>query len=48
VGYDAPSQDVSLVHYTIGGPYFPEYAGCEHAAAWFAEREAMLHAGTRK
>jgi hypothetical protein len=48
VGYDAPSDDVSLVHYTIGGPYFAEYAACEHADAWFSEREAMLHAGSRK
>lgn len=48
VGYDDLSNDVSLVHYTIGGPYFPQYARCEHAGAWFAEREAMLHAGSRK
>lgn len=48
VGYDAPTDEVSLVHYTIGGPYFPEYADCEHAGAWFAEREAMLHAGSSK
>ncbi len=48
VGYDNPSDDVSLVHYTIGGPYFPEYEDCEHAAAWFAERDAMLYAGVRK
>ena len=48
VGYDEPSDDVSLVHYTIGGPYFQEYADCEHAAAWFAEREAMLYAVARK
>lgn len=48
VGYDEPSDDVSLVHYTIGGPYFEAYARCEHAAAWFSERETMLHAGSRK
>lgn len=48
VGYDALSSDVSLVHYTIGGPYFAKYADCEHAGAWFKEREAMLHAGERK
>jgi len=45
VGYEAPCADVSLVHYTLGGPYFPEYAGCEHAEAWTKEREAMLFAG---
>jgi hypothetical protein len=46
VGYDAPRADVSLVHYTLGGPYFEAYRDCEHAAAWFSERDAMLHAGT--
>lgn len=45
VGYDAPRDDAALVHYTLGGPYFAEYAGCEYADAWFAERDAMLHAG---
>ncbi|MGE5522561.1 MAG: hypothetical protein ACM3SS_02520 [Rhodospirillaceae bacterium] len=45
VGYDAPRLDAALVHYTLGGPYFPEYAACEYAAEWFAERDAMLNAG---
>ena len=44
VGYDAPGAEVSLAHYTIGGPYFPEYADCELSAEWRAERENMLHA----
>lgn len=44
VGYDAPRADASLVHYTLGGPYFKEYSGCEYAQEWFAERDAMLHA----
>jgi hypothetical protein len=42
VGYDAPRRDASLVHFTIGGPYFEEYRECEYAAEWFAERDAML------
>lgn len=42
VGYDAPSPAAKLVHYTIGGPYFSEYRGCEHGDAWWEEREAML------
>jgi hypothetical protein len=42
VGYDASRADAGLVHYTLGGPYFPEYAGCEYAREWFAERDAML------
>ncbi len=42
VGYDPPRRDASLVHYTIGGPYFEAYRDCEYAAEWFAERDAML------
>jgi lipopolysaccharide biosynthesis glycosyltransferase len=44
VGYDAPRADAALVHYTLGGPYFAEYAACEYARQWFAERDAMLKA----
>ncbi|HWP00059.1 MAG TPA: glycosyltransferase [Methylococcus sp.] len=47
VGYDEPSEQVSLVHYTIGGPYFEEYRDCEHAETWFRERERMLHSDQR-
>ena len=48
VGYDALSSDVSLVHYTLGGPYFQEYADCEYADEWRVERDAMLYAGPRR
>lgn len=24
----------SLVHYTLGGPWFPEYADCEYSSEW--------------
>ncbi len=41
--YDPPNDDVSLIHYTIGGPYFYEYRDCEHADKWFAERDSMLY-----
>lgn len=47
VGYDAPRSDASLVHFTIGGPYFNETRDCEYAEEWFSEREAMLYAQTR-
>jgi hypothetical protein len=47
VGYDLPRSAVSLAHFTIGGPWFPEYEGCEYAKEWFAEREAMLSASRR-
>jgi hypothetical protein len=42
VGYYAHEPDVSLVHYTLGGPYFDEYRDCEYAAEWRAELERML------
>lgn len=45
VGFDAPRDDAALVHYTLGGPYFKEYSGCEYSKEWFSARDAMLHAG---
>ena len=47
VGYDAPRQDAALVHYTLGGPYFDEFRDCEYSKQWFADRDAMLHAGAK-
>jgi len=47
VGYDPPRRDASLVHYTIGGPYFEAYRDCEYAREWFAERDAMLRVEQR-
>ena len=48
VGYDAPSDGVSLAHYTIGGPWFDEYKGCEYSAQWEAEKALMLSASRRE
>ncbi len=48
VGYNPPCQDVSLVHYTLGGPYFDEYRDCEYADAWRREQQAMLRVDQRK
>ncbi len=45
VGYDKPRSDAAIVHYTLGGPYFAEYAQCEYAKEWLRERDAMLYAG---
>lgn len=45
VGYDSPNADVSLVHYTIGGPYFEEYKNCEYAEVWRQEFKQIQHAG---
>jgi len=42
VGYDDHDPGAALVHYTIGGPYFSEYAAAPFASEWFAERERML------
>ncbi len=42
VGYDAPRADAALVHYTLGGPYFADYADCEYAGEWRCERDAIL------
>ena len=44
VGYDktVPVDEVSNLHYTIGGPYFDDYKDTDYAAEWFAERDAML------
>ena len=47
VGYNPPRRDASLVHYTLGGPYFGEYRDCEYSKEWFAERDAMLRAAAR-
>ncbi len=47
VGYDAPRPGMSLVHYTLGGPYFDEYRDCEYSNEWFADRNAMLFAAQR-
>ncbi len=30
-----------IVHFTIGGPYFPEYRDCDYAEEWFADRNLM-------
>ena len=47
VGYDAPAADAALVHYTLGGPYFEEYASCEYGDEWRQERDYMLAVSRR-
>ena len=49
VDYDPPlpPENVSILHYTEGGPWFPEYADCGYADLWFEERERMLSSGER-
>jgi hypothetical protein len=48
VGYNPPREDAALVHYTLGGPYFAQYEGCEYAVHWRRERDAMLGTIDRK
>jgi hypothetical protein len=48
VGYDPYEPDVSLIHYTIGGPYFDEYVDCDYADLWFKERDDMMRCDQRK
>lgn len=48
VGYDEPGRDVANAHFTIGGPYFKEYAACRFSDEWRRERDAMLHVDQRK
>jgi hypothetical protein len=33
--------DARVVHFTIGGPYLPEYRNCDYADEWFAEFDSM-------
>lgn len=48
VGYDKPSNNVSLAHFTLGGPYFKEFEGCEYADEWHKELQSALYAEQRK
>ena len=50
VDYDAnrPVGEISNLHYTIGGPYFDDYADCSYNKEWTDERDRMLHADQRK
>lgn len=45
VGEYEPNPQAKLVHYTLGGPWFPEYADCEFSEEWRAELAHMSSAG---
>ena len=47
VGEYAHNPDAKIVHYTIGGPYFEEYRGCDYAEEWFEENRRMTFAAQR-
>lgn len=38
---DTAPEDVRMIHYTEGGPYFKGYENCEYAKEWFQERDGM-------
>lgn len=40
--YDGVPDDPKILHYTLGGPWFPEYANCTGAQVWRDERARML------
>lgn len=42
VGEYPANPDAKILHYTNGGPWFPEYRDIDHADEWFRERDAML------
>jgi len=39
--YTDPPIDVKNVHWTVGGPYFNEYANSNFSSEWFHERDQM-------
>lgn len=41
------NSDVSVIHYTLGGPYFNEFGNCEYAGEWLKERDDMLRCAQR-
>ena len=47
VDYDPPQpvENLSLIHFTEGGPYFEAFRNCGYAEVWRTERERMLFAG---
>lgn len=48
VGEYPEEPDASLVHYTLGGPYFNEYQDCEYSKEWFKERDSLFTCEQRK
>ena len=47
VGEYSHNPDARIVHYTIGGPYFDEYRGCDYAEEWFDENRRANFAASR-
>jgi len=49
VDYDPtfPINEVSLIHFTEGGPYFEDYKNCSYADLWFQERDLTFYSGIK-
>jgi hypothetical protein len=45
--YDPHADDVSIIHYTIGGPFYDDFRDCGYHEQWFAEKDAMLRCDQR-
>lgn len=43
VGEYLPNPDAKIVHYTLGGPWFPEFVNCEFANEWWDELDSMTY-----
>lgn len=41
VDYNEPNPNAAIVHYTLGGPYFEAYKGCEFSREWEEEFQEM-------
>ena len=41
--YDKPTDDVNVLHWTLGGPYFEEYSDTEFSSEWKKEFESMTY-----
>jgi lipopolysaccharide biosynthesis glycosyltransferase len=48
VGYTAPNSNAANVHFTLGGPYFSEYANCEFSKEWNEAKATMLRVDQRR
>lgn len=48
VDYDPtlPKEELSLLHFTKGGPYFSDYKNCSYSDLWFEEHDKMIYAGS--
>ena len=39
--YDNPTEDIKVLHWTLGGPYFDDYSSTEFSDEWRKEFESM-------